>query len=167
MKPRILFLDIDFFAIPDRPGYYISRCEKVLSTRSKQPKLLTIRVGGKGYKICKADNRTLLLHRALALVFLPPVEGREDVNHIDGNKLNNSLSNLEWVSRGENVIHALRTGLHSNKETPIIGVCKTTGDGILLVSQAEARKLGFSQPNINKCLTGQRPHHKNYEWYYA
>lgn len=164
---KLLFLDIEFFAIPDRPGYYISRCEKVLSTRSKAPRLLTIRVNEKGYKVCKADNRTLLLHRALALVFLTTVEGKEDINHIDGNKLNNSISNLEWVSRGENVIHALRNGLHVNKETPIIGVCKTTGDGILLVSQAEAKTLGFSQPNINKCLAGLRPQHKNYEWHYA
>lgn len=59
-------------------------------------------------------NRTIVgTHRLLALAFLdyPSNVGDLDVNHIDGNKENNELSNLEWVSRKENCDHAYRTGL--------------------------------------------------------
>lgn len=52
-----------------------------------------------------------LVHRLVAIAFLPKVDGKELVNHMDGNPSNNELSNLEWCSSKENVNHAFRTGL--------------------------------------------------------
>ena len=51
------------------------------------------------------------IHRLLALAYLPNPENKCDVNHIDGNKSNNDLSNLEWATRSENEKHAYRIGL--------------------------------------------------------
>lgn len=51
-------------------------------------------------------------HRLVAENFLEKVQGKNIVNHIDGNKLNNSVSNLEWVTAKENVVHAFEIGLH-------------------------------------------------------
>lgn len=51
------------------------------------------------------------LHRLLALTYLPSVENKPHINHIDGNKLNNSISNLEWCTPKENTQHAISTGL--------------------------------------------------------
>lgn len=51
------------------------------------------------------------LHRLLAQTFLPNPENKRTVNHIDGNKLNNSLANLEWATDSENNQHAYETGL--------------------------------------------------------
>ena len=62
---------------------------------------LTNKGVGKNYKI----------HRLVALHFLPFVEGKTEVNHIDGNVLNNKLDNLEWCNRSENQKHAYNTGL--------------------------------------------------------
>lgn len=52
------------------------------------------------------------LHRLLAENYLPNPEIKRTVNHIDGNKLNNSLTNIEWATDSENIYHAYRTGLH-------------------------------------------------------
>ncbi|HEU0125887.1 MAG TPA: NUMOD4 domain-containing protein, partial [Flavobacterium sp.] len=57
------------------------------------------------------SHGTILLHRALAEAFIPNPENKRCVNHKDGNKLNNSLDNLEWATHGENNQHAYDTGL--------------------------------------------------------
>lgn len=57
------------------------------------------------------DHGTILLHRALAEAFIPNPENKRCVNHKDGNKLNNSLDNLEWATHGENNQHAYDTKL--------------------------------------------------------
>lgn len=51
------------------------------------------------------------IHRLVGLAFLPIIEGKNEINHIDGNKKNNNLSNLEWCNRSENMKHADKTGL--------------------------------------------------------
>lgn len=53
----------------------------------------------------------IAVHRLLALHFLPNPENKRTVNHIDGNKQNNTLSNLEWATDSENLQHAHDTGL--------------------------------------------------------
>ena len=53
----------------------------------------------------------LCLHRLIAKHFIPNYENKPEINHIDGNRKNNAVSNLEWVTRSENQIHAFKTGL--------------------------------------------------------
>ncbi len=59
--------------------------------------------------------KKVALHRLLALQYIPNPEGKRTVNHIDGNKLNNSLSNLEWATDSENIQHAYDTRLNSSR----------------------------------------------------
>ena len=60
----------------------------------------------KGYK------QKVPLHRLLAIAFIPNPDNKRTVNHIDGNKQNNSLTNLEWATDAENMQHAYDSGLN-------------------------------------------------------
>lgn len=72
-------------------------------------------VGTTGYMTIKiyidGKRKNKKLHRLIAEVFIPNPENKPEVNHIDGDKLNNHISNLEWCSHKENMAHAGETGL--------------------------------------------------------
>ena len=79
-------------------------------------RLLRACASGNGYIIFAthvAGKRTnVLMHRAVLEVFIGPCPEGKEVNHKDGNKHNNALSNLEYVTRSENGKHAVRMGLN-------------------------------------------------------
>lgn len=72
-------------------------------------------VNSKGYHrvglIGKMGRKHVTVHRLVAQCFLKNVGNKAQVNHIDGDKLNNDVGNLEWCSNSENMRHAWRTGL--------------------------------------------------------
>lgn len=72
------------------------------------------KVDDNGYIKVFVYNKLYLLHRLIALTFIENIENKEQVNHMDGNKLNNSLNNLEWVTNKENQIHKFKIGLGNN-----------------------------------------------------
>lgn len=82
--------------------------------------LLKILKDPRGYKYFKAwvngKSKHILIHRALAQVFIPNPENKPHINHKDYNKSNNSIENLEWCTPKENAIHAWENGLY--KENP-------------------------------------------------
>ena len=72
------------------------------------------KVNSNGYIRVYIYKKTFGLHRLIALTFLENPENKEQVNHIDGNKLNNKLENLEFVTNKENQIHKFQNGLGNN-----------------------------------------------------
>jgi hypothetical protein len=72
------------------------------------------KVNENGYIRVYIFNKTYALHRLVALTFIENPENKEQVNHIDGNKLNNAVSNLEFVTNQENQIHKFQIGLGNN-----------------------------------------------------
>ena len=66
----------------------------------------------RGYLTVVIRRKTHMVHRLVAQAFIPNPEGKPCVNHIDGNKQNNALGNLEWCTIKENNHHARETGLH-------------------------------------------------------
>jgi hypothetical protein len=73
-----------------------------------------------GYIRVYIYNRTYALHRVIAYAFLENPDNKEQVNHIDGNKKNNAVKNLEWVTNTENQIHKYKIGLGNCHTRPII-----------------------------------------------
>lgn len=77
---------------------------------------MTYAINNRGYKTVRMDGgKTKMIHRLVAEAFIPNPDNKPFVNHIDGNKLNNCLDNLEWCTNGENVKHAISTGLRTKE----------------------------------------------------
>jgi hypothetical protein len=73
-----------------------------------------------GYVYIRVNIKKYALHRIVALTFIENSENKPFVNHIDGNKLNNKLDNLEWVTCSENNLHAHKIGLTKGSKREII-----------------------------------------------
>jgi len=105
-------------SIPSFNDYIVTSTGKIFSKKSAT--YLQPAVTKKGYlqvSLVDKDSKTYsrLIHRLVAEAYLPKIEGKEIVNHIDGNKQNNYVSNLEWCTIKENNEHAYSTGLNSSK----------------------------------------------------
>lgn len=105
--------------IPDALGYFITIDGIVYSEKKSEP-LTAKRKSPESYPILEyyvnGKRYRKYIHRILAELFIPKLAGKDFINHIDGNKGNHTLSNLEWCSHRENLEHASMTGLLSNRE---------------------------------------------------
>lgn len=72
-----------------------------------------------GYIYVRVNIDKYALHRLVAQIFIPNLENKPFVNHIDGNKVNNSVSNLEWVTCSENNLHNHKIGLNTGHKRKI------------------------------------------------
>jgi hypothetical protein len=89
-----------------------------------------------------------LIHRLVAETFLPQIGKSYEVNHIDGNKANNNMINLEWVTRAENLQHARDTGLFKQQFGRENGRYKYSDEDIQ--DMVDFHELGFSYADISK-----------------
>lgn len=173
-------LDRDWKPIPNFNDYVISSAGCILSYKRGDWREIHPYIGKNGYKYVnlRMDGKTerRYIHRLVAQTFIPNPEFKPAVNHIDGDKLNNDVENLEWVTYQENSIHAVRNGLTSlpdsesamkNHRTPVKATCLETGEQLYFDSQLEAAiELDITPPHINKVLKGQCPHAKGYLFEY-
>lgn len=83
--------------------------------KSIKGRILNQRFSRCGYLLCNIrttyDRKTLSVHRLIAIAFLEVIQEKPQVNHIDGNKINNKITNLEWMDVREQQEHALFLGL--------------------------------------------------------
>ena len=107
--------DETWLVIEDYPDYMVSSKGRVKSFKGSVPKILSTAFCRNGYEKLNLRNengsKNFTMHRVVAMAFCDNPNGKKEVNHIDGNKSNNCCTNLKWVSRKENMRHAVETGL--------------------------------------------------------
>lgn len=149
-------------------GYLITESGEVYNKDGKKLKLN--RWGTTDYLcacLChKGKAKTFGVHRLVAIAYIPNPENKPCVNHKDGNKKNNHVSNLEWVTHGENMLHssydlgntkgwAPMTGKFGSEHNKSKEILILTPDGVELKfgSAAEmARETGYSQTAVSEAL---------------
>jgi hypothetical protein len=153
----------------------VGRGKKARNSGQPQRKLKHV-IDTTGYPIVtltdgdKKRNRSI--HRLLAEAYIPNPDNLPHVNHIDGNKANNALGNLEWVSIKENTQHAIRIGLTDPKSDQRCPnkkrIQQYSLDGKLLCeyeSLHEAgRQTGIAWQNISKVIRGLRNTAGGFYW---
>lgn len=109
-------------------------------------------------------KKSLRIHRLVAIHFIPNPQNKSQVNHIDGNKLNNNDWNLEWNTNSENQLHAIRTGLkvfkkgsESCKFKSSILVFDNLGNQIdELFGNQDMKDKGYDYRNVSAVVCGKR-----------
>ena len=100
--------------IPGYEGLYSINTSGVVYSHRRETALKQFKDFGGYMQVTLCVNRcrrTHSVHRLVAMTFIPNPSGLPQVNHIDGNKQNNRVENLEWCDQSANVQHAYTTGL--------------------------------------------------------
>ena len=150
---------------PQDPRIMVSNMGYVVSYKRGEPYPLKVSHTNSGYQQVNAGDGhrpSQLVHRMVAETWIPNPNNYTQVNHINGDKDDNSVENLEWVTQSQNIRHAYRTGLM--QVTPIRIV--ETGEIFESISEC-ARRIGGDQANISACLAGRRSTHLGYHFEYV
>lgn len=151
--------------------YWVSNKGRVKSKR----KLRKISTKKDGYLYVSLSKKgivkTFLVHRLVAITFIQKTHKKTEVNHIDGDKTNNHVSNLEWVTSSENTKHAYMIGLqkshhvkgeknHFNKlkKTEVINIKKE-----ILNGSKKLKQIAFEY-NVSPSIISDIKRGKRWAW---
>lgn len=134
--------------------YEITRNGEIINKRWGNRKVKP-QPNGKGYLRVHIAGKMHFVHRLVAEKYIPNPDNKPQVNHKDGNKLNNCVDNLEWVTNKENRAHAIENGLHATGEQcPRAKLTQKAVDFIREHREYNSKELsemfGVSQSHINQ-----------------
>ena len=148
---------------PQDPRIKVSNKGNVVSYKRGAGYPLKVSHDHKGYQhVCACYGSSQLVHRMVAETWIPNPNNYTQVKHINGNKDDNRVENLEWVTPSQNIRHAMRIGLMKG------GPIRIVETGEVFETQHEcARRIGGSQSCISACLAGKRSTHLGYHFEYV
>jgi len=124
---------------------------------NRKGKQLKPKIDKYGYKIITLSNKGVRkcfsIHRLVAMAFIPNPLRKPTVNHIDGNKQNNFVDNLEWATQKEQKEHSIKTGL-----------CKNNVIALQNANKRKAITIFINNKKYNSIKEASRDIHKS-EWY--
>jgi len=152
----------------------VSNYGKVKTENGKKNRKTQLNSGG--YE-CFTMDKMYLIHRIVASAFVDNPSDKKEVNHKDGNKLNNHWTNLEWVNRSENNYHAIRVlghkrntdGLRIANENGLnrkpVAIFSKSGELVnsFISSRECAKYLNVGTSAVSMCLMGNNKTCKGYE----
>lgn len=167
----------------DRERSYVSH-STIKGTYIRKGKILKQPLNCYGYpcvtlKYRDGSQKVVQVHRLVAETFIPNPNNLPQVNHIDGNKQNNNIDNLEWCSVRDNLLHAFKTGLNKGSHHMIgkcgklhhnsIPVIAFKPDGSVFMEfescNLAAKYLGLNcASHISSCIKGKRKTAGGYFW---
>ena len=139
--------------------YMVSDHGRILSFKGKSKLIISSSITAKGYEYVAIRQKGIYVgysvHRLVATAFIPNPKRLPQVNHLDGNKLNNHVANLEWCDAYDNVMHAIRTGLRPSSLALSPVPCATTD---------EAGNILQAYPSMNALVKGEQMNPKQRNW---
>lgn len=170
---------VKWVEIEDNPNYLVSDSGEVKRKSANTNKAFR---ESKGYMAVDmyqdGERKTKRVHRLVAEAFVPNPNNKPEVNHKDGNRYNNSASNLEWVTKKENCEHAWASGLvkpsygmtgkrnpNAGRKSKPIRIVETGEIYSKLEECAEA--INGDNRHINDCLRGRQRTHRGYHFEYV
>jgi hypothetical protein len=122
--------------------YYVTEDGRIFNSEKE----LSCSLTNKGYKTFRGCingiRKHIVIHRSVAECYIPNPDNLPQVNHIDGDKLNNHISNLEWTTNQKNRDHAVQNELHAKGE--MMGNSKFTEEDIKFIRENYG-KLTYKQ----------------------
>lgn len=164
--------------IPTNSKYLVSDDGRIRRVGSNKDKAVRNKDGYVVTELYEGGSRShVRVHRMVAEAFIPNPDNKPEINHIDGDKTNNHVSNLEWVTKKENCRHAWDNGL----VTPSYGMLGKTnpnsgrkGKPFRIIETGEVfntlqeceEKINGNNRHINDCLRGRQRTHRGYHFEY-
>lgn len=154
-----------YTTIKDFPDYMINNKGNIISFRRKTPVEIVGKISQRGYRTVglrdvNGKRKHMLVHRLVAINYIPNPEQHPVINHKDGNQLNNCVENLEWCTISHNTQHAYDNGMiesvtkrvHLYKDNELVHIFEKKKTCVEYL----VRETGMSFDHIRKIISGTR-----------
>lgn len=160
-------------SLKKRANFY-SGLYKEIKQRTYKERIINLRKTNRGYMVVElyknGIGKRFSIHRLVAENFIKNSNNLPQVNHIDGNKENNNINNLEWCTGSQNMKHAVKTGLFKAKKRPVIQ-CDLNGNYIKKWDTIKdfliKKNINLKNSAITRCCKGKQKSAYGYKWKYA